>query len=82
MSSTSSTPRIARDSWASAIFKGTALFVVTFLLLVILPDRLLAYVAPRATPVRRDLMVAAVWMLSLVVSGVLFVVVQARREPR
>ena len=71
-----------RGGWGGAVAKGVGLFAVCLLLLVVVPDRLVAYLAPRTTPVGRDLAVVAVWALGFVVCAWLFVKVQPRSERR
>jgi hypothetical protein len=72
----------ARERWGIAIAKGVGVFALCVLLLVVVPDRLVAYLAPRTTPVRRDLAVVAVWAVGFVVCSWVFVKMQPRAGRR
>jgi hypothetical protein len=65
-----------REGWPIAVVKGVLMFVAAVVLLVILPDRLVNYLAPRTTPTRRDLGVVAAWLVGLILCCWLFVVIQ------
>jgi dipeptide/tripeptide permease len=54
--------------------------VVSFLLFVLIPNTLLAYLTTRMTPTGRDLVVATTWALGFVVACVIFVRLQPRRR--
>jgi hypothetical protein len=73
---------IVREPWGVAIAKGVGMFLVSVLLLVILPDRLVTYLATRTTPTRRDLAVVAVWAVSFVLCCWGFVRIQPREGRR
>lgn len=72
-----------RESWPAAIAKGTAMFVVAVALLVVIPHRLVDYLAPKTTPTKRDLQVVVVWLIGLIACSWLFVTIQRdwRRVP-
>ncbi len=71
-----------REGWGTAIAKGVGMFLACVVLLVILPDRLVTYLAIRTSPTRRDLAVVAVWMVSFVICCWLFVKIQPRAGRR
>jgi hypothetical protein len=54
--------------------------VASFLALVIVPDRLLAFLAPRITPASRDLLVVAWVTVAFVALCWLFVAIQRGRR--
>lgn len=65
-------------SWISAILGAAAMVLVSFLVFVLIPNSLLAYLTTRMTPTGRDLVVVAWWVFAFVVSCVVFVRLQRR----
>jgi len=70
----------ATTSWGAATLAAIAMVVVSFLLFVLIPNTLLAYLTTRMTPTGRDLVVASLWALGFVVACVIFVRLQPRRK--
>lgn len=67
------------DGWGGAAVRAIVVLIASFVGLVIVPDRLLAYLATRAVPRTRD-MLALLWVVVVFVAlSYAFVALQRRR---
>ncbi len=67
-------------SWGAAALKALAMIAISFLVFVLVPNSLLAYLTTRMTPTGRDLVVATWWLVAFVVACWIFVRLQRRRR--
>ena len=65
-------------SWGAALLGAAAMILLSFLVFILIPNSLLAYLTTRMTPTGRDLVVVAWWALAFVASCVVFVRLQRR----
>lgn len=65
-------------SWASAVVGAAVMILVSFLVFVLIPNSLLAYLTTRMTPTGRDLVVVTWWVFAFVISCIVFVRLQHR----
>jgi formate-dependent nitrite reductase membrane component NrfD len=70
----------APEGWASATWKAALVLGVALVGLVVVPDRLLAFLSIRVTPRLRDLIVAACAVLAFVLLSFVFVRLQRARR--
>ena len=71
---------LAPEGWASATWKAALVLVAALVGLVVVPDRLLAFLSTRVTPRLRDLIVAAFAVLAFVLLSLAFVRLQRGRR--
>ncbi len=60
-------PRAA-TGWGRALLAGSAVLVASVIVLLVVPDRLMAFLSPRVSPAIRDVLVVAwvgAWLLVL-----------------
>lgn len=74
------TPMTGEVRWGSAIVRGAIVLVVTVVLFLIVPDRLLAYLSLHLLPFWRDLAMLAYTAVAFVAGCVVFVRLQAARS--
>ena len=70
----------AGGGWGKSAIRASIMLVVSFVVLIVIPDRLIAFLAPRVTPSSRDWLIVAWVTLSFVGLCWLFVVLQRRRR--
>ncbi len=67
--------------WGRAVARAVLMLAVCVLLFAIIPGYLLSYLTIRTSATVRDLVVATVWAVGLLVALWLFVRLQRTREP-
>ena len=73
------TPMTGQVRWGSAIARAAIVLVVTVVLFLIVPDRLLAYLSLHLIPFWRDLAMLAYTAVAFVAGCVIFVRLQGAR---
>jgi hypothetical protein len=68
-------------TWTAASVRAGLVLVVSVLLLAVVPDRLLAYLATRIVPAWRDFLMLLYWAAAFVIGCWVFVRVQRDRSP-
>jgi hypothetical protein len=70
----------SRRGWPGAIVAAAVMVVLSFVLLVLLPNTLLGYLTTRVVPTWRDLLVVVYWMAAFAACCWAFLLLQRQRS--
>ena len=69
------------EGWSAATLKAVGLLIASFVVLAVVPDRLVSYLSLHVEPRTRDAIVTLLWLAALAVLMRVFVVLQLPRKP-